>query len=84
MAAKGELVGIAGLSLRTTLVTLAGILIFGIYLGILIFGESSLLVLTHLKHKKEFLVEERSQLQVENQKLQKEYFELKQLEFVEE
>ncbi|MBD3789236.1 MAG: hypothetical protein IE885_02525 [Campylobacterales bacterium] len=71
---------IAGLSLKTLLITAIGILLFGIYLGILIYGENSLTVLNNLKGKKEGLIREEKNLKYENQKLQKEYFELKQLE----
>jgi len=71
---------IAGLSLKAFLVTAIGILLFGIYVGILIYGENSLTVLNHLKEKKQALTQEERVLKVENQRLQKEYFELKQLE----
>lgn len=72
--------GLAGLSLKTLLITTIGILLFGIYVGILIYGENSLTVLQHLKEKKVVLKQEAQILKAENQRLQKEYFELKQLE----
>ncbi len=71
---------LAGLSLKTFLITAIGILLFGIYLGILIYGENSLTVLKQLKEKKHDLLQEKRVLKSENQKLQKEFFELKQLE----
>lgn len=71
---------LAGLSLKTLLVTAIGILLFGIYVGILIYGENSLTVLHQLKVKKQSLFQEEKALKTENQKLQKEFFELKQLE----
>jgi len=71
---------IAGLSLKAFLVTVIGILLFGIYVGILIYGENSLTVLNHLQEKKQVLIQEEKALKIENQRLQKEYFELKQLE----
>jgi len=71
---------IAGLSLKTFLVTALGILLFGIYVGVLVYGENSLTVLNQLKEKKQGLSLEEKILKVENQRLQKEYFELKQLE----
>ena len=71
---------IAGLSIKALLITLIGILLFGIYLGILIYGENSLTVLNHLQTQKRSLIEEEKVLKAENQRLQKEYFELKQLE----
>ena len=72
--------GIAGFSLKTFLVTAIGILLFGIYVGVLMYGENSLTVLNQLKEKKYRLSIEDKVLKIENQKLQKEYFELKQLE----
>jgi len=71
---------LAGLSLKTLLVALIGILVFGIYVGILIYGENSLTVLNQLKDKKQGLLLNGKALKIENQRLQKEFFELKQLE----
>ncbi len=71
---------IAGLSIKTLLITAIGILLFGIYLGVLIYGENSLTVLNQLKEKKQGLIQEERILKTENQRLQKEFFELKQLE----
>ena len=80
MAEPREEGSIAGLSLKTFLVTTLGILLFGIYIGVLVYGENSLTVLNQLKEKKQGLSLEEKILKVENQRLQKEYFELKQLE----
>jgi len=80
LADTHEVAILAGLSLKTLLTATIGILLFGIYVGILIYGENSLTVLQHLKEKKVSLVQEAQILKAENQKLQKEYFELKQLE----
>jgi len=80
MAGPREEDSIAGLSLKTFLVTVLGILLFGIYVGVLVYGENSLTVLNQLKEKKQALSLEEKILKVENQRLQKEYFELKQLE----
>ena len=80
MAGPREEGSIAGLSLKTFLVTALGILLFGIYVGVLVYGENSLTVLNQLKEKKQGLSLEEKRLKVENQRLQKEYFELKQLE----
>ncbi len=71
---------IAGLSLKAFLLTIIGILLFGIYVGVLIYGENSLTVLNDLKNKKQALKQEEKTLKIKNQRLQKEYFELKQLE----
>ncbi len=80
MADTQNVEGIAGLSIKALLVTTIGILLFGIYVGILIYGENSLTVLNQLKEKKQGLLEEGIALKNENQRLQKEYFVLQQLE----
>ncbi|MCT7489328.1 septum formation initiator [Aliarcobacter cryaerophilus] len=46
----------------------------------LLFGDNSIQVYNSLKYKKEYLEDEISRLQKENAYLQKEYFELKNLE----
>jgi len=71
---------LAGLSLKTLLWTTIGFLLFGIYVGVLVYGENSITVLQNLKEKKRALKQEAYMLKAENQKLQKEYFELKQLD----
>ncbi len=80
MAEVQKVETLAGLSVKTLLLALVGILVFGIYVGVLIKGENSLTVLNHLKEKKEVLLVKGRSLKQENQKLQKEFFELKQLE----
>jgi hypothetical protein len=72
--------GIAGFSFKAFLVTALGILLFGIYVGILMYGENSLTVLNQLKEKKQELLQEKRVIKIKNQRLQKEFFELKQLE----
>jgi len=72
--------GIAGLSLKTVLITLIGLFLFGIYVKVLINGENSYVVLDRLHKKKIFLEQQEIRLKSENQRLQKELFELKQLE----
>lgn len=60
---------------------LALIVIFsGIYIGIILFGESSLQVLINLEEYESFLKEEVAKLKTENAALQKEIFELKELD----
>jgi len=48
-------------------------------MGVLLFGDNSLLVLNRLGREKEALIKERTQIKASSQKLQKEYFELLQL-----
>ena len=80
MTETKEIGALAGLSVKTLLIALIGILVFGIYVGILIYGENSLTVLNQLKGKKQDLLIKGTALKNNNQKLQKEFFELKQLE----
>jgi len=80
LAEVKEVETLAGLSVKTLLLALLGILLFGIYIGVLIKGENSLTVLNHLKEKKQVLLVKGRALKQENQKLQKEFFEVKQLE----
>jgi hypothetical protein len=68
-----------GFSLRSLLLILLGILLFGLYVGVLLFGENSLEVLNSLQREKTQLIQEKRQLQNANQKLQKQYFELLQI-----
>jgi hypothetical protein len=75
-----EVETLAGLSVKTLLFALVGILVFGIYVGGLIKGENSLTVLNQLKENKQALLVKGRSLKQENQKLQKDFFELKQLE----
>jgi cell division protein FtsB len=52
----------------------------GIYVGNLLYGKNSLEVLLNLQEKKEMFKNEIEKYKQENAKLQKEYFELLQLE----
>jgi len=70
---------LAGLSLKTLIVTIVCILLFVSYLGVLIRGENSLVVLSQLSSEKEALLQRSRVLKEENQALQKVFFELKQL-----
>jgi hypothetical protein len=56
------------------------IVAFVIYLGILIFGNNSLLVLLNLEEYQSFLTDDIENLKNENSNLQKQYFELKELD----
>ena len=65
------------------LVALASLLVtiyFSYYVTNVLFGDNSLQVYNSLKYKKEYLQSEIVRLQRENAYLQKEYFELKNLE----
>ena len=61
--------------------TIIGIgFIFFIYLWIIVFGDNSLLVLLNLEERQEFLTDDIERLKSENAQLQKQYFELKEID----
>ncbi|WP_257120182.1 septum formation initiator [Arcobacter vandammei] len=60
--------------------SLLATLYFSYYVTNVLFGDNSLQVYNSLKFKKEYLENEISRLQKDNAYLQKEYFELKNLE----
>jgi len=68
-----------GFSLKSILLILTGIVALGFYVGVLLFGDNSLSVLTALQKEKRALTQERSSIKQHNQKLQREYYELLQL-----
>ncbi len=67
------------LGLKISLLFLA-VIGFGIYVGDLLFGKNSLEVLLNLQEKKALFKQEIKKYKQENAALQKEYFELLQLE----
>ena len=56
------------------------VLLFGLYIGDVLFGRSSLDVLLNLQEDKDTLMLKIQSLKEENAVLQKEYFELRQLD----
>ena len=68
-----------GFSLGSIVLILVGIVALGLYIGVLLFGDNSLIVLNKLQNEKESLTQERREIKASNQKLQKRYFELLQL-----
>lgn len=56
------------------------VVLSGVYIGVILFGENSLQVLLNLEEYETFLKEEISTLKNENASLQKELFELKELD----
>lgn len=69
-----------GLSWQKLSVMVFVVIFSGIYIGVILFGESSLQVLLNLEEYETFLHEEVSGLKIENANLQKELFELKELD----
>lgn len=56
------------------------VLTVGIYMGFIFFGDNSLSVLLDLEEHQEYLTEDIERLKAENAALQKQYFELKELD----
>jgi len=69
-----------GLSTGKFLLVSGLIIAFVFYLGVLIFGNNSLLVLINLEEYQSFLIDDIEKLKNENSNLQKQYFELKELD----
>ena len=69
-----------GLSWPKLLIAVALIVGLGIYLGILLFGDNSMQVLLELEEYETYLKEDIERLKTENAAMQKEYFELKELD----
>ncbi len=69
-----------GLSLGNFILALLGVLALGVYIGILLFGDNSLEVLLDIQEYQDYLNTEVENLKYDNSQLQKEYFELKELE----
>ena len=68
-----------GFSLKSILAILVGIVLFIWYVHALLFGDNSLAVLNHLQQTEAHLRSQSQSLKLSNQKLQKKYFELIQL-----
>ena len=68
-----------GLSLSKFFILVSTVTGLGIYLGILLYGTSSLEVLFGLQDYENYLQDEVVRLKNENAELQREYFELKEI-----
>ncbi|QKF72311.1 hypothetical protein AFAEC_0089 [Aliarcobacter faecis] len=69
-----------GIFLLIAILSLLATIYFSYYVTNVLFGDNSLQVYNSLQYKKEYLENEILRLQKENAYLQKEYFELKNLE----
>jgi len=63
-----------------SLIAVSITIIFGVYVSKLLFSTNSLEVYLSLKDKKKHLADQIIKYKIENSKLQKDYFELKNLE----
>jgi len=69
-----------GLTTQKFLLASGIVLIVGIYMGFIFFGNNSLSVLLDLEEHQNYLIEDIERLKTENAALQKQYFELKELD----
>lgn len=69
-----------GLPTHKFLLAAGVVLLVGIYMGFIFFGDNSLSVLLDLEEHQDYLSEDIEHLKVENAALQKQYFELKELD----
>ena len=69
-----------GISLKKAALALLAVIALGIYIAILLFGSNSLTVLLALEEQRTTYQKHVEKLKAENARLQKEYFELKQVE----
>jgi len=69
-----------GLSTPKFLIACGSIIALLFYLGVLIFGNNSLSVLFQLEEYQSFLTDDIENLKTQNAALQKQYFELKELD----
>lgn len=69
-----------GLTTQKFLLASGIVLVVGIYMGFIFFGNNSLSVLLDLEEHQNYLTEDIERLKTENAALQKQYFELKELD----
>lgn len=69
-----------GLSTVKFLLASGFVLMVGVYMGFIFFGDNSLSVLLDLEEHQDYLIEDIERLKAENAALQKQYFELKELD----
>ncbi len=68
-----------GMPLKSIAIMLVGVVFLGFYLGVLLFGENSILILDKLQNELSGLNKEKKEIKIANQKLQKYYFDLIQI-----
>jgi hypothetical protein len=69
-----------GLSTSKFLIASGFVLVLGIYMGLIFFGDNSLSVLLDLEEHQRYLTDDIERLKTENAALQKQYFELRELD----
>ena len=69
-----------GIPIQRTIVALVVVVVLGVYAGVLLFGPNSLMMLMSIEEQRSSYEWHIKMLKEKNAALQKEYFELKQLE----
>ncbi|HLD23786.1 MAG TPA: hypothetical protein VJA83_07565 [Sulfuricurvum sp.] len=69
-----------GLSTQKFILAASVVLSVGVYMGFIFFGDNSLSVLLELEEHQNYLSEDIERLKAENAALQKQYFELRELD----
>lgn len=69
-----------GLPTEKFLLAAGIVMIVGVYMGLIFFGDNSLSVLLDLEEHQNYLTEDIERLKAENAALQKQYFELRELD----
>lgn len=69
-----------GLSTLKFFIAVSIVLVVGVYMGFIFFGDNSLSVLLELEEHQNYLSDDIERLKAENASLQKQYFELKELD----
>ncbi len=77
---EGRTYALFGIPLKRIIIAIAIVVALGVYAGFLLFGPNSLTVLLGLEEQRSTFERRIKKLKKENAALQKEYFELKQLE----
>ena len=78
-ASEGIIQRYLGISFGKFILFIVLVIFLGVYLGILLYGTSSLEVLFGLQEYENYLTNEIVRLKAENAQLQREYFELKEI-----
>lgn len=78
-ASEGIIQRYLGISFGKFILFIVLVIFLGVYLGILLYGTSSLEVLFGLQEYENYLTNEIVRLKEENAQLQREYFELKEI-----
>ncbi|MBD3831682.1 MAG: septum formation initiator family protein [Arcobacter sp.] len=75
-----DITTLSSIPIRKKIYLIGGIFVAGIYIGVMLFGENSILALYKIYKEKKEITKEIESLKESNQKLQEEFFLLKQLE----